>query len=226
MEDRKKRLLTLLFILVNVVIWGIFVIPRLGNFSEVIMTKIASGESESVIALNDNSEEILERIDFNTLRDPFHSPDYLPEDDEDEVKVETVYVYIEKEPEIETVPEKEPVVEEDIEEEELEVVEKTFTSRFNLESIMEFDGSYIATLSETEHYGSSDSSSSVPYSYRFGSGSSSSSSSSANHMVIVGDTVMEETVVEIAKNYVIMEKDGLYYKLTFSGGYNVDYTEK
>ncbi len=204
MDEKKKRILTIVFILVNLIIWGLFIIPRVGRFSEAISSNLTPQASTPIIEHNENTIELLQRVDFHTLRDPFRPPSgYRSSGSTRPVTRSTTTTT--------TVP---PWAQQ---QQNNQVVERSFTSRFKLASIMQFENSYIATLEEASHYGSG-SPAGVPYSYRFGE---QQSSSSTTHMVIEGDSVMDERVAKIAKDYVVMEKDNLYYKLTFSGGFPV-----
>lgn len=199
--DQKQKILTALFIVLNLVIWGFFIIPRFGGFTKKLFTaRIASADDTTqIFEQTESSRELLERINFSGLRDPFEKP-----------TADVVYSYTPKTTTTTSTTVASVTVTTLAA---VAVVEKSFTSQFELDNIMEFDGAYIATLKETDHYGSSG----TPYSYRFGS----ESSSAESYMVLEGETVMTETVAKINADSVIMESDGLYYKLTFSGGYSV-----
>lgn len=201
MDDKRKRLLTVLFVLLNLVIWGLFIIPRVGKFSEAISSNLTPQESTPIIEHNESSMELLQRVDFHTLRDPFRPPTGF--------RVQTSSgSRSQSSGSATTTTSIPPWAQQNV-----QTVEQTFTSRFKLESVMEFEGNFIATLSEASHYSGN---AGVPYSYRFGE--QQSSSSPATYMVIEGDTVMGETVVKITKDSVTMKKDAFYYRLSFSGG--------
>jgi hypothetical protein len=208
MDEKQKRILTIVFILANLIIWSIFIIPRIGSFSAILFTNLsppedmASHYSRDVAATRD----MLERIDFHTLRDPFLLPERLREP--------------QPRPRPQTQPTREQPSSQRPREEEIDT---RFVSRFQLKSIVQIEDSFIATLEESERYGSgAPSGPPAPYSYRFGYEEQQTPQRAAQtHMVIKGDTVMDETVVKITADSLIMSKNNQYYKLTFSGGYPV-----
>lgn len=210
MEEKQKRLLTVLFILMNLVIWGIFIVPRIGKFSAVVSSNLVPQPAAPIIQRNENAIELLQRVDFHTLRDPFKIVSAFRQPDQQ--RPVTTH---RSSTTTSSVP---PWAGNSSDQ---QTVERTFTSRFKLVSVMQFENSFIATLEEASHYGSGGGPSGVPYSYRFGGGQDTSSQSASTYMVIEGDSVMDETVAKITKDYVVMKKDGLYYKLTFSGGFPV-----
>lgn len=207
MEEKQKRILTIVFILLNVVLWSFFIIPRIGTFSATLFTSMGSKiETTAFVKSPASSQEMLQRIDFHTLRDPFLLPEgYGP-------KIHVKKTYSKPKPKQQTVEAKNSK----------QRVEKQYISRFKLKSIVEIDGKYMATLAERSHLGGSQQpSGSSPYSYRFSYGEQDSGAPGKSYMVIKGDNVMGETVVKITSDYVILKKIGKFYKLTFSGGFSV-----
>jgi hypothetical protein len=205
MDDKRKRLLTVLFILLNLVIWGLFIIPRVGKFSETISSNLSMTAQVSmpIIEHSDSSIEMLQRVDFHTLRDPFRPPTGY--------RVPVSSSGGNRNTSATTTTSAPPWAQQNV-----QTVEQTFTSRFKLESVMEFEGKFIATLSEASHYSGN---AGVPYSYRFAE--QQAATTAATYMVIEGDTVMGETVVKITKDSVTMKKDNMYYRLSFGGGMSV-----
>lgn len=94
-----------------------------------------------------------------------------------------------------------------------------FISKFRLKSIVQSKNQYIASLEETPHYGNVQNPS-VPYSYRFGSQPETPEMKS--YLVSEGETLQDEKVIKIKENYVVLSRNGRFYRLTFSGGSIVD----
>ncbi len=208
MDEKQKRNLTILFIVVNVVIWPFFIFPNIGKVVHQVISNISDDGSGSMVKDTRSQEEMLNPIDFHSMRDPFLIPNGVrPKQDntvKKTVKKTTTVQNSQSTPQYNVDP-----------------VQKPFVSRFKLKSIVKVNSVYYANLEESQHYGDQNSSG-VPYSYRFGpDGQPITSSSSKSFMVVQNDSVMGETAVKIMEDYVIMAKNRKYYKLTFSGGYEV-----
>ena len=92
----------------------------------------------------------------------------------------------------------------------------SFISLYRLKSIVEIKKRYIAALQEVSHYGSqSDPGEQTP-----------SDSGGRTFVVVEGDTINGEKVVRIRENFVVMFKDGSFYKLSFSGGMSIEKLEE
>lgn len=96
---------------------------------------------------------------------------------------------------------------------------ETYTSKFRLKSIVQSKNLYLASLEENPHYGNVQNAV-APYSYRFGSQPETPETKS--YQVSEGEMIQDEKVVRIRENYVILSRNGKYYKLTFSGGSPVE----
>lgn len=202
MNERRQKVLTILFVIVNLVVWGYFVLPKVPGFIASLKPKtpleaVLMDDPAASLAVN-------ERVDFSRLRNPFRS----------------VAKGFEA-PRATPMPRTARPTPRPTEKPRTDVlnngggeVQRTFVSQFKLVSVILLRGGYTATLEEASHYGSSD----VPYSYRFGQNSGGGSGSIT---VREGDLVQGEKVMKIRDTYVILEKNGLYYKLTFSGGTQV-----
>jgi hypothetical protein len=198
MNGKNQKLLIIVFIAINIIIWSFFIIPKAGSFLSI---------NHKTLALNPEtisrkaSKEMFERIDFYSLRDPFV------------VKKANSSRPMEKERPKKTEPVKKT--------EPPQAVEEKYESRFKLKSIVKLKDKYAAALEESPHYGSQGESG-VPYSYRFGNAADDNSSGPKSYLVIEGDSVMGEQVAKISADFVILRKNKKYYKLTFSGGFAVE----
>ncbi|OHD53373.1 MAG: hypothetical protein A2Y33_05530 [Spirochaetes bacterium GWF1_51_8] len=210
MDEKKKRMMTILLLAVNAVVWVAFIVPNISNISQAII----GGESQTlnlpVIDSSAAKKENVGHIDFKQLRDPFTLPGGIPKEFDkgsgskqnkpsDTVKNQGNQNSSGYPPNKGT-------------------VQNTFVSRFKLKGISKINDKYVATIEESSHYGSSDSS--TPYSYKWDS-SVNSGSGGKSYTVYEGDEILGERVVRIGADFVILAKNKMYYKLTFSGGYSI-----
>lgn len=206
MDEKQKRTLTILFITINVILWPLFIFPNIGKVISSIFSTVTQNTANSMVQDTRKQEDMLNPIDFHSLRDPFLIPSSVRPQAE---QVKKTTKKVETRPQPDTTPQYN-----------VTPVEKSFVSRFKLKSIVKVNNEYYANLEEAQHYG--DGGNNVPYSYRFGpDGQPVSSSSSKTYMVVQGDSVMGETVYQIRQDYVIMARNRQYFKLTFSGGFAV-----
>lgn len=205
MDSTQKKIMIALLVIVNLVIWSIFVIPKVGLF---IGNFFSATHIQTEIAAPRPVTKKLDKIDFYTLRDPFQLPKGGGE------KVTVVKPQVKKEV-IKTVTTTKFITN-FINRPETNVVVRTFTSRFKLKSIVILKDKYIAALEDSGRYNSEVQ---QEYSYRFGA--QPEAQQGRSQVVIEGDSIQGEKVLKIRENYVIMEKSGLFYKLTFSGGFAV-----
>ncbi len=207
MDEKQKRNLTILFIAVNVILWPFFIFPKMGTVIHSIFNSASQNNGNSLVQDTKKQEDMLNPIDFHSLRDPFLIPNGVrPKEEVTRPKVVKKLDVrpTDNNPQYNVTP-----------------VEKAYVSRFKLKSIVKVNNEYYANLEEAQHYGDGGNNN-VPYSYRFGpDGQPISSSSSKTYMVVQGDSVLGETVYQIRQDYVIMAKNRQYYKLTFSGGFGV-----
>jgi hypothetical protein len=213
MDFKNNKGLLVLVIIVNVVIWPIFIVPNFLPFVGSLLVNFKGVQTAFEMKKSTVSTETQEKVDFYKMRDPFQPPReaaaaqpvrHTPKSDNNT-------------PVVNNIPQNGQ-----------EHVKRTFTSRFKLKSIFKSkDQKYMATLEESTGYDSDSGGDNggggggVPYSYRFGGQPEPQATSGKTYMVWEGDSVMEETVEKIAEDYLILSKNGLYYKLTFSGGYAV-----
>ncbi len=203
MNKNKQILYITIFIILNLILWPFIILPNAVRFAVSVIKNVKNTGGAIVIENSDTAREVLERIDFYRLRDPFISRIKAPE------KIINTPKKIEK-----TAP----------------VVEKTsvtnasteekYESRFKLKSIVLLKDKYAAALEETPHYGNQADNS--PYSYRFGDNYEQPVQGPKSYLVIEGDTVLGEQVVKITADSVLLQKGKKYFKLTFSGGIPVE----
>lgn len=208
MDIRNNKILTIIFILINIVIWALFIGPRMFTIISSFFVNTDSATESLLVKKSTTTKVLRERIDFNNLRDPFVMPGKRIEKEEKEQQKK-----IERQPRI--------VQERHEQEQPIQRIQRQYISRFRLKSIVQLKDKYVAALEEAESY-DSQSDYNVPYSYRFGGGPESVTRSSKNYMVMEGDVIMEERVYKITEDSVILTKNNQYYKLTFSGGYPID----
>ncbi len=215
MENKKG--LIILFIIVNIVIWGFIILPKAfvilkTSIFRTIQQNPGFADTNPVANnIVDNnlagraqtSREKLERIDFYSLRDPF-----LPQ------KKLTIVKKAPKEP-LQKKAEEPPAALTQPK----EIQEEKYESRFRLKSIVQLKEKYIAALEEITHYGTE---SGLPYSYRFGDSTEQASQGPKSLLVMEGDSIMGESVYKITSDFVILTKNKKYFKLTFSGGYPIN----
>ncbi|OHD62543.1 MAG: hypothetical protein A2014_00265 [Spirochaetes bacterium GWF1_49_6] len=211
MDEKQKRLLTIVLFLVNIIVWIIFIVPNISSVSQAIISPDSGNVS---ITPMDSSykKEVLGHINFNTLRDPFTLPGGIPKGLGFDNKVASSKGGSQPgniKPQGATPPGYPP---------QKGTVQNNFVSRFKLKGISQINDKYVATLEEASHYGSSENS--APYSYKWDA-SAYQQSSGKSYTVHEGDEILGERVVRIGADFVIMTKNKMYYKITFSGGYSI-----
>lgn len=216
MDWKNSKVLLVIVIAVNAVIWPMFIIP---SATTVVEDVVKGTNARSANSTRQRMEykrasvprETMERIDFNSLRDPFTIGGMPARSDNTEKRVSRPVVNRVVEP----VRESPPVQNQD-------TVERNFTSRFKLKTIVQLRDKYVAGLEEEGAYDAAPADNN-PYSYRFGQnpGEQQAQPSAKSYTVYEGDNVLGETVIKIGEDFVIMGRGGLYYRLTFGGGYAV-----
>jgi len=207
MDFKNNKFLLIIVILLNIILWPIFIVPNFTTIITSIFSNIKAGDNSYIIKRSTASKEGLDKVDFYAMRDPFTSSRQRAETPQPKKERKETPVYI---PQVNVNPDSDRV-------------QKTYTSRFKLKSLFKSkDQGYMATLEESSSY-DSQSPDNVPYSYRFSGGGQPEVASTAgkNYMVWEGDTVVDEKVLKITESFVIMTKNNMYYKLTFSGGFSV-----
>lgn len=186
MDKNKKNILTIIFLIGNIIFWSIVVFPTFVKFYHVL-TKPASLTS-GVVPRPQTSGNVLKRIDFYDLRDPFSIPQkkIIPQKHRKLISRPTRTTT--------SAP-------------------KHYRSSFKLNSIVLLENRNVASLQKKT---SSAPAQNTPYSYRFGN--QTAAPQGQTYSVLEGDVIDGEKVVKITKNSVILSKNNQYYRLTFSGG--------
>jgi hypothetical protein len=213
MDEKQKRLLTIVLFLVNIIVWIIFIVPNISSVSQAIISPESANVSITPIDSSSYKKESLGHINFHSLRDPFTLPGGIPKgigfDNKAASSKESAKPGAVKSQAGITPPGYPP---------QQGTVQNNFISRFKLKGISQINDKYVATLEESSHYGSSENS--APYSYKWDA-SAYQQSSGKSYTVKEGDEVLGERVVRIGADFVIMTKNKMYYKITFSGGYSI-----
>ena len=210
MDEKQKRTMTILLVAVNVIVWIVFIVPNFSNITQAIMGTDSQTVNLPILDSSAAKKEVVGHIDFQQLRDPFTLPGGIPKELNqvagNKVKNPSDSVKPQNPQNVSGYPPQGGNV------------QNTFVSRFKLKGISKMGDEYVATLEEAAHYGASESS--TPYSYKWDS-SVNSGAGGKSFTVKEGDEVLGERVVRIGADFVILTKNKMYYKLTFSGGYSI-----